>query len=84
MIHFIAVPLKGRNKLFVKILADRQHRTTPAGPVLGGGVATPTTPAALTPMPRRHATNRLLDRSIEEQGSTTHGGYISVQTLRRR
>ena len=37
MIYFIEVPLKGRNKSLVKILADRQHRTTPAGPVLGGG-----------------------------------------------
>ena len=43
------VPLKGKNKTLVKILGGgRQHRTTPAGQILG--VATPATSAALTPM----------------------------------
>jgi len=42
------VPLKGKNKTLVKILGGRQHRTTPAGQILG--VATPATLAALTPM----------------------------------
>ena len=42
------VPLKGNNKTLVKILGGRQHRTTPAGQILG--VATPATPAALTPI----------------------------------
>jgi len=31
------VPLrKGKNKALVKILGGRQHRTTPAGQILGG------------------------------------------------
>jgi len=42
------VPLKGKNKTLVKILGGRQHRTTPVGQIWG--VATPATPAALTPM----------------------------------
>jgi len=46
MINFIEVPEVG--KTLVKILGGRQHRTTPAGQILGG-VATPATPAALTP-----------------------------------
>ena len=29
------VPLKGKNKTLVKILGGRQHRTTPAGQILG-------------------------------------------------
>jgi len=37
-----------KNKTLVKIMGGRQHRTTPAGQILG--VATPATPAALTPM----------------------------------
>jgi len=41
--------LKGKNKTLVKLLGGgHQHRTTPAGQILG--VATPATPAALTPM----------------------------------
>jgi len=42
-----------KGKIFlklVKILGGRQHRTTPVGQILG--VATPATPAALTPMVR--------------------------------
>ena len=49
MINFIEVPV------CAQILGGRQHRTTPAGQILGGGVATPATPAALTPM---HAARR--------------------------
>jgi len=49
MINFIEVPV------CAQILGSRQHRTTPAGQILGGGVATPATPAALTPM---HAARR--------------------------
>ena len=30
------VPLKGKNKTLVKILGGRQHRTAPAGQILGG------------------------------------------------
>jgi len=37
-----------KNQTLVKILGGRQHRTTPAGQILG--VATPAPPAALTPM----------------------------------
>jgi len=52
MINFIEVPLctaeGGKNKTLVKILGGRQHRTTPAGQILG--VTTPATPAALSPM----------------------------------
>jgi len=40
--------IKGKNKTLVKILGGHQHRTTPAGQILG--VATPATAAALTPM----------------------------------
>ena len=47
-LRYSEVPLKGKNKTLVKILGDGQHRTTPAGQILG--VATPATPAALTPM----------------------------------
>jgi len=47
-LRYSEVSLKGKNKTFVKILGGRQHRTTPAGQILG--VATPATPAALTPM----------------------------------
>ena len=36
------VPLKGKNETLVEILGGRQHRIL--------GVATPATPAALTPM----------------------------------
>ena len=43
-LRYLEVPLKGKNKTLVKILGG-QHRTTPAGQILG--VATP---AALTPM----------------------------------
>jgi len=50
-LRYSEVPLKGKNKTLVKILGGRQHRTTPAGQILG--VATPATPAAVTPM-RRH------------------------------
>ena len=47
-LRYSEVPPKGKNKTLVKILGGRQHRTTPAGQILG--VATPATPAALTPM----------------------------------
>ena len=47
-LRYSEVLLKGKNKTLVKILGGRQHRTTPAGQILG--VATPATPAALTPM----------------------------------
>jgi len=47
-LSYSEVPLKGKNQTLVKILGGRQHRTTPAGQILG--VATPATPAALTPM----------------------------------
>jgi len=47
-LRYSEVPLKGKNKTLVKILGGRQHRTTPAGQILG--VATLATPAALTPM----------------------------------
>ena len=40
-----------KSKTLVKILGGRQHRTTPAGQILG--VATPATLAALTPMGTR-------------------------------
>ena len=42
MINFIEVPLKGKNKILVKILGGRQQ-------VKYWKVATPATPAALTP-----------------------------------
>ena len=42
------VPLKGKNKKHCQNIEGRQHRTTPAGQILG--VATPATPAALTLM----------------------------------
>jgi len=48
-LRYSEVPLKRKNKTLVKILGGRQHRTTPAGQILG--VATPATPAALTPVP---------------------------------
>jgi len=44
-LRYSVVPLKGKNKTLVKILGGRQHRTIPAGQILGG-VATPATPAA--------------------------------------
>jgi len=34
--RYSGVPLKGKNKTLVKILGGRQHRTTPAGQILGG------------------------------------------------
>ena len=43
MINFTEVPVcarssaEGKNKTLVKILGGRQHRTTPAGQILGGG-----------------------------------------------
>jgi len=40
---------EGKNKTLVKILGGHQHRTTPAGQILGGG-RDPCNPAALTPM----------------------------------
>ena len=46
-LRYSEVPPKRKNKTLVKILGGRQHRTTPAGQMLG--VATPATPAALTP-----------------------------------
>jgi len=46
-LRYSEVSLKGKNKTLVKILGG-QHRTTTAGQILG--VATPATPAALTPM----------------------------------
>ena len=46
--RYSEVLLKGKSKTLVKILGGRQHRTTPACQILG--VATPATPAALTPM----------------------------------
>ena len=51
MINFIEVPVcarssaEGKNKTLVKILGGRQHRTTPAGQILGGR-----DPCNLTPM----------------------------------
>ena len=47
-LRYSEVSLKGKNKTLVKIFGGRQHRTTPAGEILG--VATPATLAALTPM----------------------------------
>ena len=35
-LQYSEVPLKGKNKTLVKILGDREHRTTPAGQILGG------------------------------------------------
>ena len=48
VLRYSEVPLKGKNKTLVKYWEGRQNRTTPAGQILG--VATPATPAALTPM----------------------------------
>ena len=42
------VPLKGKKYNTCRNIGGRQHRTAPAGQILG--VATPATPAALTPM----------------------------------
>jgi len=36
-LRYSEVPLKGKNKTLVKILGNRQQRTTPAGQILGGG-----------------------------------------------
>jgi len=36
-VRYSELPLKGKNKTSVKILGGRQHRTTPAGQMLGGG-----------------------------------------------
>jgi len=36
-LRYSELPLKGKNKTSVKILGGRQHRTTPAGQMLGGG-----------------------------------------------
>jgi len=36
-LRYSEVPLKGKNKTLVKVLEGRQHRTTPAGQILGGG-----------------------------------------------
>ena len=36
-LRYSEVPLKGKNKTLVKILGGRQHRTTPAGQILGEG-----------------------------------------------
>ena len=35
-LRYSEVPPKGKNKILVKILGGRQHRTTPAGQILGG------------------------------------------------
>jgi len=47
MINFIEVPV------CAQILGGRQHRTTPAGQILGGGVATPATPCSVDAYARR-------------------------------
>ena len=65
--------LKRKNKTLVKILGGRQHRTTPAGQILG--VATPATLSALTPMGTRLflvAHSWPLHDVIHETGSTQH------------
>jgi len=50
-------------------MAGRQHRTTPAGQILG--VATPATPAALTPMCERAF---ITANSYNAQVKSIHGG----------
>ena len=61
-----------KNKTLVEIFGGRQHRTTPAGQILG--VATPATPAALTPMlphfwstPSRHVICLVIDRRAQKR-----------------
>ena len=50
MTNFIEVPvyaLKGKNKTLVKISGGRQHRTTPAGQILGEGGRDPCNPCGV-------------------------------------
>jgi len=77
-------PMK-KNKTLVEIFGGRQHRTTPAGQILG--VATPATPAALTPMlphfcstPSRHVVCLVIDRRAQKT-SVRCVYYLSSSTL---
>jgi len=75
-LRYSEVPLKGKNKTLVKILGVRQHMTTPAGQIFG--VATPATPAALTPM---EGLLTVVGLEVTTEGSRTGTG---TETLRER